>query len=102
MVRRSARLDADQTRRLLLEECQDRAALQLAADDHLASGIGSVNLEHRLGEVETDSAQIYGTPVPVEEPFTASTTDVRKSPIMEFATAPLRLLLGRKLSRATR
>src|SRR3982074_638203 len=54
MVRRCARLNADQTRRQLLEERQDRAALQLAADDHLTSGINSVNLEHRLGNVETD------------------------------------------------
>jgi hypothetical protein len=38
----------------LLEERQDRAALQLAADDPLASGINSVNLEDRLGDVETD------------------------------------------------
>ena len=53
MVRRCARLNADQTRRHL-EERQDRAALQLAADDHLAGGINSVNLEHRLGDVETD------------------------------------------------
>jgi hypothetical protein len=32
MVRRCARLNADQTRRQLLEERQDRAALQLAAN----------------------------------------------------------------------
>ena len=30
------------------------ATLQLATDDHLASGINSVNLEDRLGDVETD------------------------------------------------
>jgi hypothetical protein len=54
MVRRCARLNADQTRRQLLEERQDRAALQLAADNHLTSGINSVNLEDRLGDVETD------------------------------------------------
>jgi hypothetical protein len=54
MVRRCARLNADQTRRQLLEERQDRAALQLAADNHLTSGINSANLEDRLGDVETD------------------------------------------------
>src|SRR3982075_752488 len=54
MVRPCARLNADQTPRQLLEERQDRAALQLASDDLLASGINSVNLEHRLGDVETD------------------------------------------------
>jgi len=30
------------------------ATLQLAADDHLAGGINSVDLENRLGDVETD------------------------------------------------
>src|SRR3954454_20648601 len=54
MVRRGASFYADQAWWQLLEERQDRAALQLAADDHLASGINSVNLEHRLGDVETD------------------------------------------------
>jgi hypothetical protein len=49
-----ARLNADQTRRRLLEERQDRAPLQLPADNHLTSGINSVNLEDRLGDVETD------------------------------------------------
>jgi hypothetical protein len=34
-----------------LKERQDSAALQLAADHHLASGINSVNLEDRLGDV---------------------------------------------------
>jgi hypothetical protein len=33
---------------------QDGATLQLAADDHLASGINSVHLEDRLGNVEPD------------------------------------------------
>src|SRR3981189_2604068 len=54
MVRRCARLNANQAGWQFLEERQDRAPLQLAADDHLASGINSVNLEHRLGDVETD------------------------------------------------
>jgi hypothetical protein len=30
------------------------ATLQLAADHHLAPGINSMNLEDRLGDVETD------------------------------------------------
>jgi hypothetical protein len=51
MVRRCARLNADQTRRQLLEERQDSAALQLAADNHRTSGINSVNLDHRLGSL---------------------------------------------------
>jgi hypothetical protein len=52
MVRRGASFYADQAWRQLLEERQDRAPLQLAADDHLASGINSVNLKDRLGDVQ--------------------------------------------------
>jgi hypothetical protein len=55
MVRRCAGLDANQARWQLLEERQNITALQLTADDHLASGIYSVNLKNRLGDVETDS-----------------------------------------------
>jgi hypothetical protein len=55
MVRRGASLYADQAPWQLLEERQNVATLQLATDDHLASGINSVNLEDRLGDVETDS-----------------------------------------------
>ena len=80
-----------QTRRSLLEERQDRPALQLAADDHLANGINSVNLEDRLGDVEPivvpvclgspslgnlNSARIHGPHVTVEEPSTASIAEV--------------------------
>jgi hypothetical protein len=53
MVRRGASLDANQEWWQLLEERQDRAPLQLAADDHRAGRINSVNLEDRLGDVET-------------------------------------------------
>jgi hypothetical protein len=44
-VRRSASLDADQTGWQLLEERQDGATPQLAADDHPASSINARNLE---------------------------------------------------------
>ena len=54
MVRRGASLDANQAWWQLLEERQDRAALQPSADDHLAGGINSVDLEDRLRDVETD------------------------------------------------
>src|SRR5712671_7756795 len=54
MVRRGAGFDADQTRRKLFKERQDRAPLQLAADDHIANGINSVNLKDRLGDIQTD------------------------------------------------
>jgi hypothetical protein len=37
-----------------LEERQDRAALQLAADNHLTSSINSEHLEDRLGDIETN------------------------------------------------
>jgi hypothetical protein len=95
IVRRGASLYADQARWQLLKERQNVATLQLAADDHLASGVNSVNLEDRLGDVETDccdacmasssesweslnNAHIHGTHVRVEEPSTASTADKRR------------------------
>jgi hypothetical protein len=46
IVGRGASFYANQAAWQLLEKRQDRAPLQLAADDHLASGINSVNLEH--------------------------------------------------------
>jgi hypothetical protein len=51
MVRRGASFDADKAWWHLLEERQDAAALQLAANDHLAAGINPMNLENRLGDV---------------------------------------------------
>jgi hypothetical protein len=45
MVRRGASFCADQACWQLLEERQDEATLQLAPDDHLATGVNSVNLE---------------------------------------------------------
>jgi hypothetical protein len=54
IVRRGASLYANQAWWQLLEERQDVATLQLAADDYLASGINSVDLEDRLGDVEPD------------------------------------------------
>jgi hypothetical protein len=47
MMRRGAGFDADKAwrRRQLLEERQDIAALQLAANDYLATGINPMNLE---------------------------------------------------------
>jgi hypothetical protein len=37
-----------------LKESQNVATLRLAADDHLANGINAMDLEYRLGDVETD------------------------------------------------
>ena len=91
MMRRSTGLDANQAWRQLLEECQDVAALQLTADEHLAFRVDAVHLKDRLGNVETDGGnrshgwlRIVGaltapTSValrPVEEPSTASLADI--------------------------
>src|SRR6266702_4895838 len=54
IVRRGASLYANQAWWQLLEECQDVTTLQLTANDHLASGINSVHLEDRLGDIEPD------------------------------------------------
>jgi hypothetical protein len=54
MVRRAAGLNAHQTGRQLLKECQNRPPLQLTTDDHLSASVNAVNLENRLGDVETD------------------------------------------------
>src|SRR5277367_1050782 len=54
MMRRGASLDTNQARRQLLEERKNIATLQLTADHHLASSINAVDLEDRLGNVETD------------------------------------------------
>jgi len=45
------RRDADKAWWHLLEERQDVAALQLAANDRLAVGINPMNLKNRLGDV---------------------------------------------------
>src|SRR5262249_51414984 len=54
IVRRGACLDADKTEWQLLKEREDKPALQLAADNHLASSINAVHLKDRFGDVETD------------------------------------------------
>src|SRR6516165_2740206 len=54
MMRRCAGLNADEAWRQLLEECQDVTSLQLAPDDHFAYRVNTVDLKHRLRDVETD------------------------------------------------
>src|ERR1022692_2619091 len=54
MMRRGTGFDADPARRLLPEERQDVTPLQLPADDDLTFRINAVDLENRLGDVETD------------------------------------------------
>src|ERR1039457_4115805 len=55
MMRRGTSLDADQAWREFLKKRQDIAALQLTTDDDLALRINTVDLEYRLGDIETDS-----------------------------------------------
>src|SRR6476660_10517184 len=55
MMRRGTRLDPNQARWQLLEEPQNRAALQLTADDHPPFRINAVHLKYRLRNVETYS-----------------------------------------------
>src|ERR1700756_342120 len=54
MVRRGTGLYADQAWPQLLEESYDVAPLQLPADDDLTFRINAVDLENRLGDIETD------------------------------------------------
>src|SRR5664280_3059702 len=54
MMRRGTGFDANQARRLLPEERQDVTPLQLPADDDLTFRINAVDLENRLGDVETN------------------------------------------------
>ena len=54
IVGRCACLDADDTRRLLIEEGQNPSPLQLLTNDNLAISINAVNLEYRYSDVETD------------------------------------------------
>src|SRR5271169_1162520 len=54
MVRRGAGLNTDQTRWQLLKKRQNVPTLYLATDDHLTFGVNAVNLEDRLGDIETD------------------------------------------------
>jgi hypothetical protein len=51
MVRRGASLYANQAWWQLLKERQDGTPLQLAANDNLACGINSVDLEDRFGDI---------------------------------------------------
>jgi len=48
MMRCGARFDANQAGWQLLEECQDVAALQLTADDHLAFRVNALRLKSDL------------------------------------------------------
>jgi hypothetical protein len=93
VMRRRAGLNTNDAQRQLLEEPQNVAALQLAADDHMPCRVDAMDLKNRFCDVETDCRdrlhawlpQIVVTPigdhfngtyVPVEEPSTASKADM--------------------------
>ena len=96
MMRRGAGFNADQAGWQLLKECQHVTPLELTTDDDIALRIDPVNLKDRLRNVETsvvsipglvfpiggsfNSTHIRGTHVPVEEPSTASKTEVAFAP----------------------
>src|SRR6202521_141732 len=54
MMRRCTGLDANETRRQLLEKRQNVAALQLTAYGHIAFRVDAMDLKNRLCDVETN------------------------------------------------
>ncbi len=60
VVRRGARRHADQARREGLEKLQHLGAMQLLSGGDLASSIDAVDLEHGLGEINTDRGSLHG------------------------------------------
>src|SRR5215831_1952043 len=54
MMRRSAGLHADETRRQLLKEWQNVPALELTANDYIICRVNSVDLKNRLSDIETN------------------------------------------------
>src|SRR5215471_19027465 len=54
MMRRSAGFHADETRRQLLKEWQNVAALESTANDYITRRVNSVDLKNRLSDIETD------------------------------------------------
>ena len=55
----SASFHADQASRNLPKEVDDLLAPQLAGDDDLARTIYAVHLEHVLGEINADGANLH-------------------------------------------
>ena len=53
-----ARLHADKARRQRLEECQHLAAPKLLPNNDLLAGVDAVNLEHVLGNIQTDRGDL--------------------------------------------
>jgi hypothetical protein len=59
IVRRSTGLHADQARRQRLEERHHLTAAELLPDDDLLGRINTVNLEHVLGEIQTNRGDLH-------------------------------------------
>ena len=59
MMNGSAGFHADQARRNFAKEVDDLLAPQLTADDDLARTIYAVHLEHVLGEINADGANLH-------------------------------------------
>jgi hypothetical protein len=105
MVRGCTGRDPDEARRQLLEERQNIAPPQLAADDHVTCDVDAVDLKNRLRDVETDCRNrlhvwllrrghlvgdhLDATYVPVEEPSTASKADT----LVGFGAGPTQVAL---------
>ena len=60
VMRRAARLDADQAGRQLGEERQHLRSSQRLANNDLASRIDAVNLKNALGQIEADRGNLHG------------------------------------------
>src|SRR5665647_2520910 len=59
MVRRGTALHADEARRQSFEERYHLAATKLLSDDNLLGRINAVNLEHVLGDIQTDHGNLH-------------------------------------------
>jgi hypothetical protein len=64
VMRRRARLDPDQARRVLLEERQDLSAPELAADDHRAIRGDPVHLKDALRNIQSDRCNLFHRAAP--------------------------------------
>ncbi len=59
MVRRGTGLHADQARGQSFEERHNLAAAELFPDDDLLGRVNAVNLEHVLGDIQTDRGNLH-------------------------------------------
>jgi hypothetical protein len=59
MVRRGARLHADETRRQLAEKLEHLPAPELLLEHRLPSSIDAMHLEDVLGDIDPDRANLH-------------------------------------------